>query len=158
MKPRVYIETSIPSFYFEVRTEPEMVARREWTRLWWNQCRQNYEVVSSEAVLAELAGGEFPGRNEALALVNQMSLLAIEEPIMEIVEDYIKHRLMPSDPLGDALHLAITSYHGCDFLLTWNCKHIANANKFSHIRRINAILGIYCPSLVTPLELLEALE
>ena len=81
-----------------------------------------------------------------------------EEPIMEIVEAYIKHRLMPSDPLGDALHLAITSYHGCDFLLTWNCKHIANANKFAHIRRVNAILGIYCPSLVTPLELMEIIE
>lgn len=158
MKPKVYIETSIPSFYFEVRTEPEMVARREWTRLWWSQCHENYEVVSSEAVLVELAGGDFPGQSQALELVSQVPLLAIEEPIMEIVEAYIKHKLMPSDPLGDAFHLAITSYHGCDFLLTWNCKHIANANKFSHIRRVNALLGIYCPSLVTPLELLEALE
>lgn len=158
MKPRVYIETSIPSFYFEVRTELEMVARREWTRLWWSRRRENYDVVSSEAVLAELAGGNFPGKSEALELVSQLPLLAIEEPIMEIVEAYIKHSLMPRDPLGDALHLAITSYHGCDFLLTWNCKHIANANKFAHIRRVNAILGIYCPSLVTPLELLEVLE
>lgn len=135
-----------------------MVARREWTRLWWSQCCENYEVVSSEAVLVELMGGDFPGQDESLELVNQLPLLAIEEPIMEIVEAYIKHKLMPSDPLGDALHLAITSYHGCDFLLTWNCKHIANANKFAHILRVNAILGIYCPSLVTPLELLETIE
>jgi transposase-like protein len=158
VKPRVYIETSIPSFYFEVRTEPEMVARREWTRMWWSQCRDNYGVVSSEAVLVELAGGNFPSQSEALELVSQMPLLAIEEPIVEIVEAYIKHKLMPSDPLGDALHLAITSYHRCDFLLTWNCKHIANANKFAHIRRVNAILGIYSPALVTPLELLETIE
>jgi hypothetical protein len=158
VKPKVFIETSIPSFYFEVRTEPEMVARREWTRTWWSQCRENYEVVSSEAVLVELAGGNFPSRSEALELLSQVTLLAIEEPIMEIVEAYIQHKLMPNDPLGDALHLAITSYHGCDFLLTWNCKHIANANKFSHIRRVNAILSIYCPSLVTPLELLDVLE
>ena len=158
MKPKVYIETSIPSFYFEVRTEPEMVARREWTRLWWSQCRENYDAVSSEAVLVELSGGSFPGQIQALELANELPLLPIESAISEIVEAYIKHRLMPSDPLGDALHLAIASYHGCDFLLTWNCKHIANANKFAHIRRVNAILGIYCPSLVTPLELLEALE
>jgi hypothetical protein len=59
-------ETSIPSFYFEVRTEPEMVARREWTRMWWGQCRDTYEVVSSEAVLIELAGGNFPGQSEAI--------------------------------------------------------------------------------------------
>ena len=135
-----------------------MVARREWTRLWWSTCRDSYEVVTSEAVLVELGGGDFPGKNDAMKLLDGLPLLAIEDPVMEIVEAYIKHQLMPKDPLGDALHLAITSYHGCEFLLTWNCKHIANANKFSHIRRVNALLGIYCPSLVTPLELLGALE
>ncbi len=49
---------------------------------------------------------------------------------------------MPNDPLGDALHLAIASYHKCDFLLTWNCRHLANANKFGHIRRVNVMLGL----------------
>jgi hypothetical protein len=76
LKPKVYIETSIPSFYFEVRSEPDMVARRDWTRLWWSQCRENYEVVLSEAVLLELMGGDFPGQDEALELVNQLPLLA----------------------------------------------------------------------------------
>jgi hypothetical protein len=61
---------------------------------------------------------------------------------------------MPNNPVGDALHLALASYHKCDFLLTWNCKHLANANKFHHIRRVNTILGLYAPLLVTPLELL----
>jgi len=135
-----------------------MAARREWTRMWWSQRRDNYEVVSSEAVLFELAGGNFPGKSDAIELISQIPLLAIEDPIAEIVEAYIKHRLMPADPFGDALHLAVASYHGCDFLLTWNCKHLANANKFAHIRRVNALLGIYCPSLVTPLELLDELE
>lgn len=61
---------------------------------------------------------------------------------------------MPADPAGDALHLALASYHRCDFLVTWNCKHLANANKFGHIRRVNGLLGLFSPSLVTPLELL----
>ena len=74
--------------------------------------------------------------------------------MFEIVQAYIAHQLMPSDPLGDALHLAIASYHRCDFLVTWNCKHLANANKFGHIRRVNGILGLSVPTLVTPLELL----
>ena len=106
------------------------------------------------------AGGrEFPRqKSDAIELISQVPLLAIEDPIAEIVEAYIKHRLMPADPFGDALHLAVALYHGCDFLLTWNCKHLANANKFAHIRRVNALLGIYCPSLVTPLELLDELE
>ena len=53
----------------------------------------------------------------------------------------------------DALHLALASFHKCDFLLTWNCAHIANANKFEHIRIINARLGLFVPALVTPIEL-----
>jgi hypothetical protein len=61
---------------------------------------------------------------------------------------------MPRDPTGDALHLALASYHKCDFLLTWNCSHLANANKFMHIRRINTMIGLYVPILVTPLEML----
>jgi len=62
--------------------------------------------------------------------------------------------VMPRNSLGDALHLALTSYHGCHFLLTWNCVHLANANKFEHIRHVNTLLGLYVPLLTTPVELL----
>ena len=61
---------------------------------------------------------------------------------------------MPADPSFDALHLALASYHKCEFLVTWNCQHLANANKFGHLRRVNNLLGLYVPVLVTPLELL----
>ncbi len=74
------------------------------------------------------------------------------EPIMKPTV-YIKHQLMPKDRLGDAAHLALASLHKCDFLLTWNCRHIANANKFEHIRIINNRLGLFTPALVTPMEL-----
>jgi hypothetical protein len=72
---------------------------------------------------------------------------------LEIVKTYIRHFLMPAQPGGDAAHLALASYHKCDFLLTWNCEHLANANKFQHIRRVNTMLGLFVPNLVTPLEL-----
>ena len=87
-------------------------------------------------------------------LVRNLALLPVEPAIIEIVEAYVRHKLMPVDPAGDALHLALASYHKCDFLVTWNCQHLANANKFGHIRRVNAILGLFVPSIVTPLELL----
>jgi predicted nucleic acid-binding protein len=154
MEPRVYIETSIPSFYHEARTAPDMVARRDWTRDWWDNHRQSYLLVTSEAVLDELTRGDYPNKEEALLLVNDVSLLEIDDPITEIVEAYVRHKLMPQNPLGDALHLALASYYKCDFLLTWNCKHLANANKFDHIGRVNMLLGLYVPRLVTPLELL----
>ena len=150
----LYVETSIPSFYFEVRPEPAMVARRDWTRQWWASVPADDELVTSPAVVDELKRGEFPGQGDALALLETLPVLEITDAVGEIVEAYIAHQLMPADPFGDALHLAIASYHRCDFLVTWNCKHLANANKFGHIRRVNGILGLHVPTLVTPLELL----
>jgi hypothetical protein len=156
MKPKVYIETSIPSFYYEVRPQPDMVARRDWTQQWWHDAIDNYLLVSSLAVLDELSRGDFPGKTEAIELVSNLLFVPIEPAIAEIVEAYIRQHLMPKDPIGDALHLALASYHKCDFLLTWNCRHLANANKFGHIRRVNVMLGLYVPTLVTPLELIGA--
>ena len=154
MKARVYIETSVPSFYYEVRSEPDMVARRQWTREWWDEHRTDYELFTSEAVIDELEKGAFPQKDDALSLIERLPLLDIEEPIADIVRAYLDHHVMPADPAGDALHLAVASFHKCDFLVTWNCRHLANANKFAHIRRVNGLLGLFVPSLVTPLELL----
>jgi hypothetical protein len=151
---RVYVETSVPSFFFEERTEASMVARRAWTREWWAATSTTSELVTSVAVLDELQRGDFPSKQECLELVTSLPLVAIDTSILEIVQAYILHKVMPADPVGDALHLALASYHRCDFLVTWNCKHIANANKFGHIRRVNALLGLFNPGLVTPLELL----
>ncbi|MCK4342741.1 MAG: type II toxin-antitoxin system VapC family toxin [Phycisphaerae bacterium] len=158
MKPSIYIETSIPSFYHEVRTEPDMVARREWTREWWDDHLIDYDVFASEAVIEELEAGSFPIKNDALALIQSLPLLETDEAIADIVAAYIFHHVMPEDPTGDALHLAMASFHKCDFLLTWNCRHLANANKFGHIRRINTLLGLFVPTIVTPLELLGEIQ
>lgn len=150
----VYIETSIPSFYHEDRTDVATMARQEWTCQWWDNYRHDFELFSSGAVIEELQNGEYAKKEKCLSLLNDIALLRIEAEIAEITDTYIKHKLMPNNPIGDALHLAIASYHKCDYLLTWNCKHIANANKFQHIKRINTLLGIFVPNLVTPLELL----
>ena len=153
-KPRVYVETTIPSFYHETRTAPDIVARRRWTRQWWSGAPERYELVTSSPVLDELAGGPRERIAERLTLVRELPLLAIEPGIGEILQAYLRHKLMPADPAGDALHLALASYHKCDFLVTWNCRNLANANKFGHIRRVNTMLGLFVPVLATPLELL----
>jgi hypothetical protein len=154
MIPRVYIETTIPSFYCEIRSDSESVARRNWTQHWWDFKRDAYEVYTSSAVLEELSDGEYPTKQDALSLMAEIPLLPVEDEIWAIAEAYVRRSLMPADPTGDALHLAVASYHKCDFLLTWNCQHLANANKFQHIRILNETLGLFVPSLVTPLELL----
>ena len=106
-------------------------------------------------MIDELERGDYPSREECLELVARLEILEITPAVLDVVAIYIARHVMPADPAGDALHLALASVHGCDFLITWNCRHLANANKFGHIRRVNALLGLYMPSLVTPLELLE---
>lgn len=133
-----------------------MVARREWTRTWWPQALERDELYSSPAVVEELSRGRYPSKSDCLTLVQALPLLPIEPIIEEVVESYIRNHVMPKDPSGDALHLAIASYHRCDFLVTWNCRNLANANKFGHIRQLNTLLGLFVPTLVTPLELMES--
>lgn len=158
MKPRVYIETTIPSFYHEVRSEPGMVARREWTREWWNNYRSRYVPVTSIAVIEELEAGKHPAKQACLDLVSGLPLVPVTEDVAEIVEAYVRHHVMPKAPRGDALHLALASFHNCQFLLTWNCAHLANANKQDHIRYVNTLQGLYVPILTTPLELVSPEE
>jgi predicted nucleic acid-binding protein len=155
MRQRIYIETTIPSFYYETRKEPEMVARRIWTRHWWDNSKKDYELISSAPVIDELARGNYTTKKKTLQLMDDIKLVAVEKPVLDIVQIYIQNNVMPHDPLGDALHLALASFHKCDYLLTWNCKHLANANKFQHIKRVNAMLDLYVPMLITPLELIE---
>ena len=97
-KTRVYVETTIPSFYHEARTTPDIVARRDWTRRWWIDAVERHELVTSEAVLDEL-GDDPPEHNSAwLALVRDLPLLTIDSAVAEIVETYVRHRLMPAAP------------------------------------------------------------
>lgn len=153
---RIYIETTVGSFYFNARPEPEMVARQNWTRRWLDAAMlTSDELVTSAAVETELNAGDFPHKSDMIELASRFPLLDINDAVIEAVEAYIANHVMPNDPGGDAFHLAAASFHRCDFLVTWNCQHIANANKFGHIRRVNGILGLGNPALVTPLELLN---
>ncbi len=158
MRAVVYVETSVPSFYYETRTDPDMVARRQWTRIWWSVASERHDLVTSPAVIDELEQGDYPSRGDCLELIARLPILTIEPPVLDIVEAYIARHVMPADPSGDALHLALASFHRCDFLVTWNCRHLANANKFGQIRRVNTLLGLFVPTLVTPLELQERID
>ncbi len=155
MKPTVYIETTIPSFYYSDRTEQDMVVVKDWTREWWREESLNYDLVSSVAVVDELKQGDHSKKEEKIRLLESVRMLELAVETDEIVETYLRHKLMPNDLSGDARHLAVASFHRCDYLLTWNCRHIANANKIGHIRRINGLLGLPTPELVTPLELVS---
>ena len=154
MPPKVYVETSVIGAYFEERTDVVSASQRHWSRLWWDQIRSEYDVVVSPGVITELENPNYPYSQDTVALVKNTQKLEIVEEVYDIIDIYINRKLMPQDPLGDALHLAVASYHKCDYLLTWNCKHLANPNKFRHIWIVNTALGLYTPVITTPNQLI----
>jgi hypothetical protein len=153
-KPRVYVETTIPSFYYDQRKDPAIVQRRIWTREWWEHAQNEYELVTGAPVLAELLAGITSRVALRLRLVSELPILVPDDRVDQTVHVYVQHKLMPSRPLEDAQHVAIASHNRCDFIVTWNCKHLANPNKARHLARINSMLGLHVPAIVTPLDLL----
>lgn len=154
MPARVYIETTIPSAYHTKRTSVFALTRKQATREWWDKRGGDYELFTSRTVLNELRRGVSELVAARIEMLESVKLLDELPVVSDITEMYLKHHLMPQDAFGDARHLALASYFGCDFLLTWNCAHLANANKFSHIGRVNKLLKLPTPVIVTPFELL----
>jgi predicted nucleic acid-binding protein len=151
---RIYVETSIPSAYYTSRTAPDMVQRRDITRRWWREAIESCELVCSAAVVRELVNGTSRHVHARLTLIGSLEFLRVTDAAMETAELYVRHRIMPADPHEDALHLALASHHKCDAVVTWNCRHLANPNKFNQIRRINVNAGLFVPAIVTPQQLL----
>lgn len=106
----------------------------------------------------ELRKGNYEHQNDAIEFAKKTAFLPDNERITEIAQYYIDHQLAPkesiSDFLGDALHLAFSSFYDVDYLLTWNQKHLANVNKLKHLKIINGVLGLKTPEIVTPMQLL----
>ena len=150
----VYIETTIPSYYYETRKDNKSVAWREITRHWWKKFKLFYQPVCSDAVRIELEEGKHPNKYRKLALLDSVEYLDYLPIIDDIVISYIENKLVPEEFGGDAYHLAIASYYDIDFLLTWNCQHLANPNKFKHMHIINTKLKLNTPIICTPEQLL----
>lgn len=150
----VYVETSIPSYYFETRRSPKVIAWREATVRWWRRFRPNYALVTSRVTLDEVGEAPQPKRTEMLGLLHGIDLLERTPETISLAAYYVTHKLVPSTTLADALHLAHCSQHAIPFLLTWNCRHLANVNKIQHLTVLNRRLGLPVPMIVTPLTLM----
>jgi hypothetical protein len=100
-----YIETSIPSFYYDTRSNIQAQAMRAWTRQWWHKPRENAILLIGAPVIAELQRTPEPKRGNTLQLIKDLFLLDYDESIDEIISAYITHKLMPTDAMGDALTL-----------------------------------------------------
>ena len=151
MKPTVYIETTIPSYYCEDRNDFfHEIAR---TRQWWDHERNWYECFTSQVVLDELSAGAYAGQQKCLTLAESLPLVAVVDEVLDIAEVYQTQKLMPRHPAADSIHVALASFYRMDYLLTWNCRHLANVNKARHLEIVNARMGLSAPLLITPHQL-----
>jgi len=142
MAGSVYIETTIPGAYFDERDDVVSRFQRHQTRLWWKEYRARYELYTSEAVLAELRQADFPGQADALSLVGDMPVLPVGDEISGVARAYVEHLVMPKGEMGESCHLAFACVYALDYLLTSNCRHLANPKKVKHIAEINRRLGL----------------
>ena len=153
MKRSVYLDSTVFNYLFDERAEFQTF--RGITQRWWDEERARHDVFVSEQTLAELGEGDYPHKKQTLALLPEIPVLPRDGVLLEVARTYVDHFVMPRQVRGDALHLAYASFYRMDVLLTWNCEHLANANKMQHIRVINARMGLMTPQIVTPIELFE---
>ena len=154
--PRVYIETSIVS-YLRQRSSGQVVtaARQLLTRRWWESERFNFELVTSQYVIDEAADGDPQLAQERLESLDDIPLLQLGPDIDAIASEIMSRAILPPKAQVDALHIATAAHHGIDYLLTWNCTHIANARILPRIHRVLVEMNCFVPIICTPEEMLD---
>ena len=151
----VYIETSIIG-YMTARSSDAVIflARQQLTREWWAAQRTNYELFTSQLVIDEASAGDPTAARDRLALLDDLPLLDIQHSeVQSLADRLIANHLLPEKAAADARHVAVAAVFGVDYLLTWNCKHIANAETLPRIYRLLRDSGFEPPLVVTPEEL-----
>jgi len=152
----VYLETTIVS-YLAARTsrDPIVAAHQVLTRRWWKARRAEFELCISEAVLVEAAAGDQRAAARRLELIQGIRSVPIDTRATQLAGDLLHKGGLPPAAKLDAIHIALAASANADLLLTWNCKHIANASLRPRIELICRDAGFRPPTICTPLELLE---
>lgn len=131
-----------------------MAARQVLTHRWWDYERANYDLVTSQYVIDEASAGDPVLAAERLQLLEGIPLLPLDPQIEGIGKEILSRGILPMTATVDALHIATVAYHRIEYLLTWNCSHIANAKILPRIHDVLADFGIPIPIICTPEEML----
>lgn len=153
--PSVYIETSIVS-YLTARASRDLViaAHCQITQEWWEMRRADFTLYTAQPVIKEASAGDAEMVAKRLAALDGVPLLAVNQAANDLAKALVTRGPIPPKAAVDALHIATAAVHGMDYLLTWNCKHIANAEMQSAIAARCRAAGFKSPVLCTPEELL----
>ncbi len=156
MKERVYIETTFVS-YLTARPSRDLIVagHQQITHDWWDNRRRDYELCVSQLVVQEAGDGDPQAARERLEVLATMTMLEIKEEAVELAEALVQAGALPAKAGNDALHIAVAAIHRVPYLLTWNCRHMANAIMRAEIESVCASKGFKAPIICTPEEMME---
>ena len=157
MAERAYIETTVVS-YLTARPNRDVViaGHQQITHEWWDTRRESYELCVSQLVQKEAGAGDSQAAQERLEVLKAMTLLETSDQALDLAKELIQAGALPAKAADDALHIAVAAMNGIPYLLTWNCRHLANATMRPVIETVCAGKGVKAPIICTPEELLEA--
>lgn len=155
MSEAVYIETSILG-YLTARPTRNLIlaANVEVTKEWWEFRRSSFTLYVSQVVLDEVARGDTEIALKRLQILNGLPLVELNQAVKNLSAQFLARSNLPPKASDDAVHIAAATVHGLDYLLTWNCKHIANAQIQRKLAAISLDFGYELPIICTPYELL----
>ena len=151
---RIHIESTIPS-YVVARPARDLLqaARQQLTKDWWDLKRATHELFTSQVVLDEITSGEAAMAQQRVDVMAGITLLDLTDEANSLTKAILASGLLPPDADRDAAHIALATVHEMDILLSWNCRHIANATLQSRLRHVAEKSGFALPVLCTPDEL-----
>jgi hypothetical protein len=153
---RVYVETTIPSYLAAYPSRDlRVAAHQQVTHEWWRTARTRFTLYISESVVAEIREGDPEAADRRLKIVADLPVLRFNKEVEDLAELYGRRLDLPDDAKEDLAHIAFAAVYGLDYLLTWNCAHIANGGIIRRIRDVNEETRVFMPLILTPEELIE---
>jgi hypothetical protein len=150
----VYVETTILSYLVSRPSRDIIVAaRQELTREWWEYSKPGFECVLSQIVLDEISAGDPEHAAKRLDRASSLGAIAVDPSCLDLAQLYLDRGYVPKNEIRDALHIAVAVVWKVEYLLTWNCKHIANAHALRQLRKFSEYQGHEFPQVCTPEEL-----
>lgn len=154
--PTIYLEMTIPSYLVARPSRDRIVnAHQQITHEWWRDAREHFDVYISEAVLTEIRVGDPDAAARRLAIVEGLPIVEINDEVRNLAHVYAQRLDLPGRARADLPHIAFAVAYGMDYLITWNCVHIANRAVIHRLMEINSQLRRHTPIIVTPEEFLE---
>ena len=155
-RPTVYLDTTIPSF-LAGRSRKDLLStrRQRITRVWWDRYRARYDLRVSYRVVTEASAGDPKYADQRVRLLNGIESLESDHRTEALMFLLVGRGLLPLKASADAEHIAIAAIHSVNYLLSWNCRHLANPHIAGRIVRTCERFGFQCPQICTPEQLMR---